>query len=467
MTRVLAVAALLAASGCASLTPGLGFDDVKGDVSRRTGMTVRWDSGSRADAEAAAAVDRLLGEELSADGAVQVALLSNRELQAVYEDLSIAQADLVQAGLLRNPLLSGEVRWATDGGGTGVALGVSQDFLSLLFIPLRQRVARAGFDAAKLRVTGAVLDMADRTRAAFYDAQAAAQLVELRRTVLAATGASYELAQRLRAAGNNRELDVASERAMHEQARLDLAQADAEWAAARERLTDLMGLWGGRTDWRMGPRLPDLPEAEPDHARVESAAVAASLDLGVARTEVEAAGRALGLAGPLAGAEGAEVGAVAEREVEGGWSVGPSASIPVPILDTGRARTFGARARLRQAEARYYAEAVHVRSAARAARDAVAAARERADYLRAVLIPLRRQIVDLTQLQYNGMQVGAFQLLSARRDQVEAGVRYVDALRDYWLARTRLDTLLAGRLTDPPGPRAESRAAPTSAGDHE
>ena len=71
------------------------------------------------DREVEALVEGLLSQELSPESAVQVALLNNRRLQATYEDLTVAQADLVEAGLLRNPIFDLEVRFAEGGGGTG------------------------------------------------------------------------------------------------------------------------------------------------------------------------------------------------------------------------------------------------------------------------------------------------------------------------------------------------------------
>ena len=43
------------------------------------------------------------------------------------------------------------------------------------------------------------------------------------------------------------------------------------------------------------------------------------------------------------------------------------------------------------------------------------------------------------------MQIGAFQLLQAKQQEIEAGGQYIETLRDYWLARTELDQLLSGR----------------------
>ena len=67
-------------------------------------------------------------------------------------------------------------------------------------------------------------------------------------------------------------------------------------------------------------------------------------------------------------------------------------------------------------------------------------------YYRDILLPLHERIVNEAQLQYNAMQLGPFQLLRAREQQVETAVAYIDALRDYWLARGDVGQILSGRL---------------------
>ncbi|HYD01635.1 MAG TPA: hypothetical protein VEB22_10450, partial [Phycisphaerales bacterium] len=107
MKRVIALF-LAAAAGCATVEPGRGFDDVSRTAAERAPGRpgVRWDRGGSDDAQARAAVDGLLARELTVETAVQVALLNNRGLRAEYHELDLAQADLVRAGLLRNPVFS-------------------------------------------------------------------------------------------------------------------------------------------------------------------------------------------------------------------------------------------------------------------------------------------------------------------------------------------------------------------------
>jgi cobalt-zinc-cadmium efflux system outer membrane protein len=463
IVRVAAAGAALLAGGCVTIPREAGFADVERAVAERTGHRVHWNQGTPSDQAVEAQVRALLRTELTADHAVQVALLNNRALQATYEDLSVAQADLVAAGLLRNPVFDAQVRFNTAGGGTGVDVGIVQDFMDVLAIPLRKRVAAATFEAVKARVAGQVMDLAGEAHAAFVMFQASQQSLDLRRQVLAAAEASYDVARRLRAAGNTRALDLLAEQTLYEQAKLDARSAEAQVARDRERLNELMGLWAEPAGaWTAAARLPELPADDPAAAGgpatdVERQAVERSLDLQAGRLEVDVAARSLGLKVPFGLLPDAEVGAAAEREVEGGWSVGPAVSLPIPLFNQGQPALAVARAELRRARQRYAATAVAVRARTRAARESVVAANDEADHYRRVILPLRQQVVDQTQLQYNAMQVSPLDLLRARQQQVEGGAAYVRSLRAYWLARGELDQILSGRL--PPADRGTAEMA--------
>ena len=450
--RALAVAlvAVLALGGCARRAQDSGFADVQKLVSDRGGYRLAWDTGSNADVRTAEAVRGLLSHgELSADDAVQVALLNNRSLKAIYEQLGVAQADLVQAGLLRNPVFDAEIKFAEGGGGTQLELAVVQEFLDVFQVPLRKRIARQSFEAAKLRVGGAVLDLAGRVRQAFYIYQGATQMVEMRQSVVEAAGVAHDFAQRLLKAGNITELQLARERAAHEQARLDLAAAESDVLATRERLNALMGLWGrDAVAWKAPLRLADVPGEEIDVAAVESRAIKRSIELAAARADVETTADTLGIRRAFALGGDVELGAAAEREPEGEWTVGPAVSVPIPLFDTGAARVSRAQAELRRARQAYAATAIEVRSAARAARDALLAARRRAEHLRTIILPLRHTIVEQTQAEYNAMLIGVFDVIRAKQDEIDAGATYVTALRDYWLARAGLEQVVNGRMGD-------------------
>ena len=46
------------------------------------------------------------------------------------------------------------------------------------------------------------------------------------------------------------------------------------------------------------------------------------------------------------------------------------------------------------------------------------------------------------------MLVGVFELLQARRAQLDASQAYLEAVRDYWIARSELKRAVGGKLPD-------------------
>ncbi|GAC1596548.1 MAG: TolC family protein [Myxococcales bacterium] len=456
-TTIIWGAALLL-GGCASVSPKPAFEDMGRLVRDRGGGQLHWDQGTKADDQVRAHIADLLRGTLAPETAVEVALMRNQGLVATYEELGIAQADLVQAGLLRNPSFGARVRFAAGGASrTATDFSIAQDFLDLFTLPLRKRVAAAELAATKARVGGAVLQLAAQVREAVVTLQAAQATVEVRRLVLEAQGAAAELRRRQRAVGNVGELDLLQEEAFYGQGKLDLARAEALVADDRERLNRLLGVWGPESaSWKVENALPDLPDADPALEHVETLAVARRLDLAAARSEALALEQAASLTGISRVFPAIQVGVSTERDPEGNHVTGPELSLELPIFDQGQARAAKVVARLRQAQARQAELAVNIRSEVRALRNRLLAARGVAEHYRTLLMPLRERIVKESQLRYNASLLGVFQLLLARREQIEAYRDYLEAVRDYWTTRAELERAAGGSLSAPPSPEKKS-----------
>ena len=433
-----------ALAACAHVDPNPAFQELAKTVHLRTGKRVQWNRGTAQDAEAQAAVASLLRHPLTADAAVQVALLNNRNLQATYEELGVAQADLVEAGLLRNPIFTFERRFP----GQALEMDLLKEFIDILLLPLRKRIAAAQFEAAKLRVGHEILKTAAEVRAAFYEHQGDQQLVDLRKTVAEATERSAETALRMQQAGNLKNLDLATEQASHAQAKIELAKAQSEAVQTREKLNKLMGAFGAQTNWTVASRLPELPGGEVSTSQLESRAIQQRLDLAAARQQFIAEGRARGIARADAILQQAEIGTHYEHEIEGGiGSIGPSVNVPIPIFNQGQPASARAGSKLRQAEQRYLALAADIRSDVRAARDKMLLSRRQVEYFKSTALPTRTRVTEESQLEYNAMQIGPFQLLQAKQEEVKTGAESVEALRDYWVARAELEKAVGGSLS--------------------
>lgn len=104
-----AMAALTSAillAGCATFSADGGFSPVETAARERLGQDTRWIRSQDDKDSARQRVRELLTRPLSADDAVQIALLNNPGLQATYAQLGVAEAELVQASRLTNPIFS-------------------------------------------------------------------------------------------------------------------------------------------------------------------------------------------------------------------------------------------------------------------------------------------------------------------------------------------------------------------------
>jgi cobalt-zinc-cadmium efflux system outer membrane protein len=445
----LSVALLSTLAACASTSPAPAFKDVANTTELRSGQRIRWDQNTTEDAETARAVEQLLDQPLTDDSAVQIALLASPRLRSTFEELSIAQADLVQAGLLKNPVFSiGRTAWESEHISPNLFVAVEQDFLDIITLPLRKRVAKTELEARKLEVADEVLELAGEVRHAFYTAQAAEQVVAMRRLVDDAAQTSAELATRQHEAGNMSDLALTQERGLASQTRVDRTRSEGEAAVTREHLAKVIGAWGHRTRFRLGPRLPEMTKDEVDLERLETIAIGERLDVAAARRQVQALDYALSLAKTTRWTGTVTVGVQAGR-LRGSQhlSFGPSASIEVPLFDQRQAAIARLEATKRQAENHLQALSIDVRSDVRAGRARVLAARAVVEEYGKTLVPMREQAVRFSQEQYDAMLLGVYQLLLAKQAEYAAYREYIEALRDYWIARSDLERAVGRRLT--------------------
>ncbi|WP_438041576.1 TolC family protein [Sorangium sp. So ce128] len=430
-----------------------------------------------APADGARALGQAPRQPLTADAAVRIALLNNRELRAVLKEVGVARGNLEQAGKLPNPEIAIGVTPLQEGvEHAHLELEVEIDLTSALLSPLHAKAARSEHEAARYRAAGAVVDLGYQVRAAFYAAQAAEQRLGIANRALDAFAAARDAARALFEAGNVPELDVATQEAGYEEARVTAAQMELELLSQRERLTRLLGLSGAATSWTIAGAVPAAPEALATPPRAESLALRASLELAELRSRLEAAA---GRAGALR-AEGwvpdVAIGVHGERELgasgeahEHPWVLGAGVRLSLPLFDRRQGAEAAQAAEFDGLLERYHGRAVDVRSAVREAQSRLLFAHARARHYARVILPARKRVLEQTLLQYNAMQVGVFQLLSARREQLDAELAAVEALREHWTAKAAFDALLAGRRVEAAGagaPAAMPRASATGEGGH-
>src|SRR6202048_2732767 len=423
------------------------FQGVQQSVQERSGKTVRWEEDQAAREQALQDVRQLLRKPLTVDTAVQIALLNNRSLQATFEEIGLSAADLIQAATIPNPRFDLAIRFPDKPpSGTYIDYGAAIDFLSIIMIPLKKRVAKRQLEAAALRAADATLELVLQVKSAFYSLQASQELLTRFKLIVDTNAASLDLAQRQHEAGNITDLALARQQSSYSRSRLDGASTEAEIRRNRERFNRLLGLWGADTDWQIAGELPEVPSSDIPMTALERLAISQRLDLQAGYLQVTSQVKNLGLTKSFRLLGALDFGVNSERETDSQTRTGPSFAIELPIFNQGQARIARGEADLRQAQDKIEALAIDVRSEIRELRDELASKREIVRFYQNELLPGQRQILNESLLNYNAMEIGNFELFTTKAEEARTERDYIDAVRGYWITRAELERAVGGNL---------------------
>lgn len=468
------LAGSVALSGCVSTEDVLygsddsGFANVALKSADATGgkRTV-WIQNQAQATKVAADVHALVHRKtISADTAVQVALLNNRGLQAAYANVGLTASEAWQQTMLENPKVSIGVLGigAPELGAFRAIEGlVAANILALATRDKRVAVADTRFKQAQMVAALETVKLASATRAAWINAVKAFETVYYLNQAVTAADAASQLAQKLGESGALAKAGQAREHAFYAELTGQLAEARLAAQVAKEDLTRLMGLWGSDVDYFVPDRLPPLPKSILRKDRIESEALIRRIDLQVARLELEAVARSHGLTEATRFVTDLEIigGFEAEREIDteleivGGdlretktrkTVVTPQLELEfvIPIFDSGRARMRKAELAYMQAANLLAEKAVNVRSEARSAYTSYRSTYDIARHYRNAVVPLRTQIEEESLLTYNGMITNTFELLADTRAKVGTILLSVNAKAAFWLADANLSAAIYG-----------------------
>ena len=444
--RVLAIASAALLSACKTFSPDGGMGTVATIAGQGLNKDVVRVSSPADAAYAQTRVALLLKPPLSADAAVQIALLNNAALQAAYNRLGVAEAVAVQAS--RPPLPTLSYDWVKTSLELDIERQVVASVLQLATWPARSKIAGVRFQQAELRAAEETLRIAAETRKAYYNAVAAREILSALNSAKANAQASAELASKLTETGAVNKLDQARRQVLASELEAQATVAKLKANAAEERLTTLMGLWGPNVTALLPSTLPPVRAKSRSLASVEQEAMDKRVDLDIARLEAEALARCYGLTRSTRLVNVLNASGISKTQKDkgepssdgGGFDI----AFEVPIYDFGRASMREAEQRYLEAMNQLGAMAVNARSEAREAYNTYVSTRAIAVQYEQKVLPLRQTISEQTELQYNAMQVDAFALLEAARENAASKVASIEAKRNFWLAYTDLSVALLG-----------------------
>lgn len=438
----LAVALTSLLGGCTSLSPRPDDTQLNRLLEERGAPAVRW----RATHEPPIDVRERLAAPIERDHAVAIALLRSPRMREAYARLGIARAEVIEAVEVANPGVSFTRMNLSPGAGYNQTMGVSLPFVDVLLLPLRARWAQQQYERHGIEVAQAVIGLTVEVEAAWYRAVAAQQVADMRTAVAEGADATAELAQRFFDAGNISELQLKREQAVATQFRIDAAQARAD--ALRERLEfgNLLGLGPTDGEWSLADRLPMPVAAEDDAEALVRLAESSNLELQAARLQEAQLRSALRTTRTTRWIGGVEAGAEREKEADGSRLTGPTLNLELPLFNQGQSKLARVEALLAEAQARVQLADLNATNAVRTGSRALAEHRQIVALHRDALIPQRERIVERSQQEQNFMLIGVFELVQAKVEEYDAYQSYLEAVRDYWLARVDLMRAVGQRL---------------------
>jgi outer membrane protein, heavy metal efflux system len=419
--------ALLACTACA--TTGQVPDRGTVDAAIRS----RTAAGIRIEGAAPLPPDASIDDGLTSREAVAIALWNSPSFQATLADLGLARADLVEAGLLRNPVFS----FLFPVGPKQLEWTLQMPFEALWQRPRRVAAARLNAQAVGERLVWDALTLVAQTRTAHADAVIAERRLHL-------TLENADLVKRLATitearfrAGDISELDARSARS--DAARVQVVQRAAEHDRTLARLTlaAAMGLDTPADQLRPVAGAPGDPSTCGTADALLKDALASRPDVRAAEIGIEAAAqrarwersRVLTLIGILD----------ANGSGDAGFEAGPGVGVDLPIFSRNQGAIGRAEAEVERASRQYAAVRAQVVADVRSATARVQQAQEAMAAWRDEIVPSLEIEQRQAQSAYEAGEIPLFAVLDVSRRLVDGRLRLLDAEADLQRAMIALE----------------------------
>lgn len=462
----LALSSFLFIAGCATVDPRRDYDSAQRHVAEATGQAATLALEDR-DAIRALVAERLNGG-LTADEAVQVALLNNPKIRAAFSRIGMARADVVQAGLLTNPSVGISLRFPDGGGLADLEFTLAQNIADLWMIPARTRATQRDLHRTILETAREAASLANDAKVAYFNAVAAQRALEIARENLSLVEKLEQISRARLEAGNVGSLDVNLVRGLVLKVQVEERNARLSVATAKRTLATLLGFDGPAEELLLVDALPQPLATAIDPSRMLEIAQESRLDLRAARDAMSAAearveaeyakvfqdvevgfalernarraipGRHIAADAARASiANGAltapEIQSRGQRQLEKSQEIeailGPTFSLTLPIFDQNRAQIAKAKYAVQEADALLESLARTVGQETREAADRLSTAWGVAQMYEQQVLPQARTTLELSESSYQAGNTPILNVIDAQRSLLETRQAYVAALQ--------------------------------------
>jgi len=443
------LALLVLGLGCA-VTPRRERKDVSNALRERIGYGTTPASQPREDPFPK---DLNTADGLSKDEAVAIALWNNPAFQADLATLGIARAELIQAGLLRNPVLS----LLFPVGPKQLEAGIAWQVESIWQRPRRVSMAQLNLESVAEGLVQNGLDLAMQVKIAYADLMLVGESAALARERAGLQTELAELAEARLRAGDVSGIEADNARAVALEAGIVADRLANGIVAARARLSGLLGIAGDlNADIRVGDSLQSDPSVSPlpDLPQLLDRAWASRPDLRAAELKIEEAGKRAG----LARSEYLSIAASVDFNEEGkeGSEIGPGVALTLPLFDRGQGDKARAAAALQRALHDYAEVRNRIATQARETYAQVEDSQAALHQYRESIVRFRGDAVRLIERSYDSGEVSYRAVLTSRTRHVEALSEQARVAAELLRAQARLERAIGSDLERQPSRIARS-----------
>lgn len=390
------------------------------------------------------AADSLTGG-LTLHEVLELAMANNLRLQARHYDIDIAEAEVKNVTRIPNPSLGGVLKMGLKGIGQGFEIGLAQSVIGLFHRPAQKKVAQSDVIQSKLRYDIEVYQVLGETEKTFIQLQAAVARNRVYHQTAEAYLLAVEMAELQHEAGNISTLELSSRKLEHSEALLRLVDNQFLEAELRDKLARFIGVWDGGDTLVIARNMTVPVDDQWDVVELQKLALQQLPDIQLAQEELNEIATSAGLSKRTSLIPQLVVGATYSKEIgDGGRAIEPSVQFEIPIFDRGQAKARKYERSLKQAQVRYVEVGQRAAADVRRALVRTHEMKKKADLIHTSVLPLRRQATEESQLLYNGMYIGVYDLLKAKQDELAGELLYINTLEEYWTARAQLIQYVGG-----------------------
>jgi cobalt-zinc-cadmium efflux system outer membrane protein len=397
-------------------------------LSDRTGRELR---SAKQDGVLKLPDDVSLADGLTEDEAVAIALWNNAQFQADLVALGFARADLTEAGLLRNPVLS--LLFPLGPKQLEATLSLPIDF----FWQRPKRVAAAKLNTEQVAdsLIQHGLNLTRNVLIAYYELVFARERAKIIAEEATLQSEIAEIASERLRVGDISGLEETAfllEAARTQEASIRYSR-DAE--LAEERLITLLGLGWEEIMLHLTP-VPASTEFGVQPSDLIAAAFAARPDLRAAEISIEAAGQKIG----WERSKIFNLTAILDANAEGkeGFEMGPGILLELPILNWNQGKISRAQAELIQAARQYMAVKHRIAQEVLEAHTSYLAAQEALKILQKDILPAATTAEKNATEAYSIGEISYLELLDFKRQLLSSRLREAEAEADMRRAEASL-----------------------------